>query len=89
MPIYEYECQACQKITETRQSIKDAPLSICPECGGPVSKIISQSTFALKGGGWYADGYSSTGAKSCTTGATGGCPATSATPPCKSPCGCA
>ncbi|MFH7319819.1 FmdB family zinc ribbon protein [Desulfurivibrio sp. D14AmB] len=88
MPIYEYECQACQKITETRQSINDAPLSTCPECGGQVSKIISQSSFALKGGGWYADGYSSAGAKSC---ATGGCPAAGTSSPCKgaaTACGC-
>ena len=88
MPIYEYECQSCEQVTEISQSIKDAPLAACPQCGGQVSKIISQSTFALKGGGWYADGYSSGSAKACG----GGCPAssTSSTPPCKNAatCGC-
>lgn len=91
MPIYEYECEACQKITEARQSIKDAPLTTCPACGGTVNKIISQTSFTLKGGGWYADGYSSAG-KSC---AGGSCPAASSPPSAPacgagaSACGCA
>ncbi|MDZ7642241.1 MAG: zinc ribbon domain-containing protein [Desulfurivibrio sp.] len=59
MPIYEYECQSCRKITEARQSLREAPLSACPECDGELTKIISQTSFTLKGGGWYADGYSS------------------------------
>jgi len=33
-------------------------LSVCPNCGETCHRIISQSTFALKGGGWYASGYS-------------------------------
>lgn len=57
MPIYEYECRQCNKTFEVRQSITEAPLSACPTCGEPVRKIISPSSFMLKGGGWYADGY--------------------------------
>jgi len=78
MPVYEYECQSCQEITETWQSISDAPLASCPACNGPVKKIISMSSFALKGKGWYADGYSSTPApdktKSCPSSTAGECP---------------
>lgn len=59
MPVYEYECEACHKIVEMWQSMSDAPLATCPECTGSVKKIISQSAFHLKGGGWYADGYNS------------------------------
>lgn len=59
MPVYEYECQSCKEITETWQGISDEPLSSCPSCSGPLKKIISVSSFALKGGGWYADGYTS------------------------------
>lgn len=58
MPVYEYECQSCQEVIETWQGISDDPLAICPGCGGSLKKIISMSSFALKGGGWYADGYS-------------------------------
>jgi len=59
MPVYEYECPACEKILEVQQRMADDPLTQCPECDGPVKKIMSRSSFQLKGGGWYADGYSS------------------------------
>lgn len=60
MPIYEYECDTCSIITEAFQSISDAPLTSCPKCDGALRKLISSSSFQLKGGGWYADGYGNT-----------------------------
>ena len=57
MPIYEYGCTECGKHIEAFQKVSDDPLSECPECGGELSKLISNSSFVLKGGGWYADGY--------------------------------
>ena len=64
MPVYEYECPECKKVHEVQQKMTDEPLFTCPECGGEVKKLISASSFQLKGGGWYADGYSGTsGAK--------------------------
>ncbi len=59
MPVYEYECPACEKVFEVQQRISDDPLSSCPDCGGKVKKLVSMSSFQLKGGGWYSDGYSS------------------------------
>lgn len=59
MPVYEYECCACGKVIEIWQSLSDAPMTDCPECSGPLKKLISMSSFRLKGGGWYADGYAS------------------------------
>lgn len=67
MPIYEYECEKCHTITEAWQSISDDPLTTCPDCQGALKKLISSSTFQLKGGGWYADGYSSTKPAACNT----------------------
>ena len=61
MPVYEYECDKCEKVFEVQQRISDAPLEKCPECEAPVRKLMSMSSFQLKGGGWYSDGYSSTG----------------------------
>jgi putative FmdB family regulatory protein len=58
MPVYEYECGECDRIFEVQQRIADEPITICPECGGEVRKLISRSSFQLKGGGWYAEGYS-------------------------------
>ncbi len=58
MPIYEYECTACQTEQEFNQKISDDPLVTCPKCGkDALQRIVSSSSFALKGGGWYADGY--------------------------------
>lgn len=88
MPVYEYECKACEKVFEVQQKMAEEPLSSCPDCQGSVSKLMSMSSFQLKGGGWYADGYasksdsdSSTSAKpaaSCPSGGgCTGCPAAS------------
>ncbi|MEN8134390.1 MAG: zinc ribbon domain-containing protein [Thermodesulfobacteriota bacterium] len=60
MPIYEYECQSCQEVIEIWQSLADDQVSSCPSCEGSLKKIISMSSFQLKGGGWFADGYSNT-----------------------------
>lgn len=59
MPIYEYECLQCGKNHEVMQKFSDAPLTVCPECGGEVKKLISNTSFVLKGGGWYVTDYAS------------------------------
>jgi len=67
MPIYEYECQSCHAVVESWQSYKDEPLTTCPDCSGSLKKVISATSFTLKGGGWYADGYSSKSANSASS----------------------
>ncbi len=57
MPIYEYECLNCGHVHEIMQKMSDKPLSKCPQCSGKVQKLISQSSFHLKGSGWYATDY--------------------------------
>jgi putative FmdB family regulatory protein len=75
MPVYEYECQSCQEVIEIWQNLADKPVTACPSCEGQLKKIISMSSFRLKGGGWYADGYSSTPAPKCESGTiTPACP---------------
>jgi putative FmdB family regulatory protein len=60
MPTYEYRCQSCEQEMETFQSIKDAPLTDCPACHEPkLERLISATSFQLKGDGWYKDLYSS------------------------------
>ena len=63
MPIYEYECLACGKTTEAMQKFSDALLDTCPECGGHLKKLISNSTFVLKGTGWYVTDYGRKGSE--------------------------
>ena len=57
MPIYEYLCKKCGEVFEAFQKINDKPLNHCKFCNGPVEKLISHSSFQLKGGGWYLTDY--------------------------------
>jgi putative FmdB family regulatory protein len=57
MPIYEYECTICHKMYEIMQKFSEEPLKNCPDCGGELKKLISQSSFILKGSGWYVTDY--------------------------------
>ncbi len=58
MPIYEYACGACGNEFEAEQRITEEPLKTCPECQSrQVKRLISQTSFVLKGGGWYSDLY--------------------------------
>ena len=57
MPIYEYECTACGRHDEVFQKISDKPLKKCSHCAGKLQKMISQSSFHLKGSGWYVTDY--------------------------------
>jgi putative FmdB family regulatory protein len=60
MPIYEYECQKCGTF-EATQRITENPLSKCPTCKGKVKKLISNTSFQLKGTGWYITDYARKG----------------------------
>jgi putative FmdB family regulatory protein len=54
MPIYEYRCSSCKAELEKLQKISEPPLVECPECGkDTLVKLISASSFRLKGSGWY------------------------------------
>lgn len=53
MPIYEYSCTHCKKNFEIFQKITDKPRKRCSVCHGKLEKIVSQSSFLLKGAGWY------------------------------------
>lgn len=58
MPIYEYRCQSCGAELEKLQKISDPVLTDCPECGREsLVKLVSASSFRLKGGGWYESDF--------------------------------
>ena len=57
MPIYEYECTNCGRIEEVLQKFSDKPVTKCQYCSGKLNKLVSQSTFHLKGTGWYVTDY--------------------------------
>jgi len=60
MPIYEYQCQKCGVI-EVTQRITDKPLGKCPTCKSKIKKLISNTSFQLKGTGWYITDYARKG----------------------------
>ncbi|MRG96056.1 zinc ribbon domain-containing protein [Polyangium spumosum] len=72
MPTYEYACTSCTHEWETEQSIREDPLKECPSCHKETARRqISRGTgFILKGGGWYADLYSSSGNKAAAKSET-------------------
>jgi putative FmdB family regulatory protein len=61
MPIYEYRCDQCG-VFEEMQRITDPPLSRCPTCHRKVRRLISSTSFQLKGTGWYVTDYARSGA---------------------------
>ena len=64
MPVYEYACGKCGHEFEAEQRITEDPLKTCPKCRSrKLKRLISQTSFVLKGGGWYADLYASKSAK--------------------------
>ena len=58
MPIYQYVCEKCGSEIEVMQKISDAPLKRCQKCRGKLQKVLSRTSFQLKGGGWYLTDYS-------------------------------
>ena len=72
MPIYEYRCDKCDHEFEAEQRITDEPIRVCPKCRArKVRRLISQTSFVLKGGGWYSDLYGSSKAKAEPSGGDG------------------
>ncbi|MFA5863399.1 MAG: FmdB family zinc ribbon protein [Phycisphaerae bacterium] len=65
MPTYDYECQACSHKFESFQSIKAAPIKICPVCGkSKVRRLIgSGGGLIFKGSGFYCTDYRDSGYK--------------------------
>lgn len=61
MPIYEYKCAKCGKELEVMHKISEPAPAECPECKaqGSLERLVSRTSFQLKGGGWYSDLYAS------------------------------
>ncbi len=90
MPIYEYKCSKCGKELEVMHKVSDPAPVECPECKSQntLEKLVSRTSFQLKGGGWYSDLYgsskksdsssSSSGNSSSAASSTSSSPATPA-----------
>ena len=58
MPIYEYRCPECKQIFEEWQRDYEEHEVTCPVCGSRTERLVSHTSFILKGSGWYATDYS-------------------------------
>jgi len=72
MPIYEYKCQKCNTKVEKLQKMSDKPLTRCAACGGKLEKQWSNTSFQLKGSGWYVTDYAGKKGEAKDDGKTGG-----------------
>ena len=61
MPLYEYQCEACEQRFERIQKFSDPPVDTCPSCGGKVRKLLSSPAIQFKGSGWYITDYAKKG----------------------------
>jgi putative FmdB family regulatory protein len=57
MPIYEYCCEDCRNEFELIQRAGSGARRKCPDCSGRLRKLVSRTAFQLRGGGWFAQGY--------------------------------
>ena len=77
MPLYEYQCKKCKHKFEKIQKFSDPPIRKCPECGGPVEKVMHAPNVQFKGTGWYVTDYGGKSDKSDKSKAEGGSDKTS------------
>ena len=76
MPIYAYKCGSCGHAKDVLQKMSDAPLTVCPACGAEsFSKQLTAAGFQLKGSGWYATDFRSSGSAPAPVAADGAKPA--------------
>lgn len=61
MPLYEYRCESCAHRFERIQKFSDPPIETCPQCGGPVKKLLSSPAIQFKGSGFYITDYGKQG----------------------------
>lgn len=67
MPIYEYQCMQCGHQLEVLQGISEKSLNECPACHEmTLNKLMSSTSFQLKGTGWYATDFRNKGKSTVT-----------------------
>jgi putative FmdB family regulatory protein len=68
MPLYEYQCEACDHRFEVIQKFSDSPIETCQRCGGAVRKLLSSPAIQFKGTGWYITDYARAGKTDASSG---------------------
>ena len=53
MPLYDYRCRACSKVTEVRHGFREPYDGSCPDCGGDLARVFNPAGIVFKGSGFY------------------------------------
>jgi putative FmdB family regulatory protein len=53
LPLYDYRCRACSKVTEVRHGFREAHDAVCPDCGGELARVFTPAGIVFKGSGFY------------------------------------
>ena len=53
MPLYDYQCKACQQVTEVRHGFRESHEGVCPACGGELGRVFNPAGIVFKGSGFY------------------------------------
>ena len=81
MPLYDYKCTECGKVTEVRHGFNESHADPCPACGGTVQRVFSAAPIVFKGSGYYVtDSRKSSGATTDVASPEPAKPAVDATP---------
>jgi putative FmdB family regulatory protein len=67
MPTYEYACRSCGHRFDVVRSMRDEPLTVCPECGGELRKVFAPPAISFKGSGFYATDHGKKSKKSSSS----------------------
>jgi putative FmdB family regulatory protein len=76
LPLYDYQCQTCQAVTEVRHGFREVHDAPCPKCGGPLARVFNAAGIVFKGSGFYITD-SRSGGSSGESGSSAGEPAKS------------
>jgi len=53
MPLYDYKCTSCGRITEVRHGFGAPHEEACPACGGALARVFNAAPIVFKGSGFY------------------------------------
>ncbi|HEX7101496.1 MAG TPA: FmdB family zinc ribbon protein [Nitrolancea sp.] len=68
MPIYEYACESCGHHFDVKQRFSDDPITICPDCGQSVHRVLHPAGIIFKGSGFYINDSKKTGSSTVPNG---------------------
>jgi putative FmdB family regulatory protein len=72
VPLYDYQCKQCQKVTEVRHGFNDVYAEACPACGGALTRVFNPAGIVFKGSGFYiTDSRKGSGSEGTSSSSTG------------------